>query len=434
MNVKQTRRVRRQKRSYRRVMILLAVCIFFGAVAGAFKYIDTQYDRSHGAPGQIFANDKLNIMIMGVDRRADDVGRSDTLMVATIDKKNKQAALLSVPRDTRVAIEGNGFDKINAAYAYGGSKLSRSAVENLLGTPIQYYILVDIKAFERIIDALGGIDLNVEKRMYYEDPWDDDGGLVIDLYPGEQHLDGKRAIEYVRYRDGEGDIGRIGRQQKFMKAVLEKLLTPSVLPKLPDFIKEVRSAVETDMPLNEMISLGKDLSAFREKGIETSMVPGKPAYLQDVSYWLPELPELRQMMAERMLIPFDEKLQAAADETAAQWKASIPQEVQVVKESASDGKTEKKTGIARKPEEVTVLVINSSGINGAGARVADTLRQKGFRISGVETGKSSSMQHTALTAAQSEVQMFYGMPFPCTLMVGGESGQATIIIGKDYQK
>lgn len=434
MFVKQTRKVRRQKRSYRRVMILLAVCLLFAAVAGAFKYIDMQYDRSHGTAGQIAAEDKLNIMIMGVDRRADDVGRSDTLMVATIDKKNKQASLLSVPRDTRVKIDGNDFDKINAAYAYGGSKLSRSTVENLLGTQIQYYILVDIKAFERIIDALGGIDLNVEKRMYYEDPWDDDGGLVIDLYPGEQHLDGKRAIEYVRYRDGEGDIGRIGRQQKFMKAVLEKLLTPSVLPKLPEFIKEVRSAVETDMPLNEMISLGKDLSAFREKGVETSMVPGKPAYLQDVSYWLPDLPELRQMMAEKMQIPFDEKLQAAAEETAAQWKASMPQEAQVLKESASDGKMAKKERIAKKPEDITVLVINSSGINGAGAKVADTLRQKGFRISGVETGKSSSMQHTAITAPQSEVQMFYGMPFPCTLMVGGESGQATIIIGKDYQK
>ena len=158
-------------------------------------------------------------MLLGVDRRADDVGRSDTLMVASVDMDSHKAALLSVPRDTRVAIDGHGYDKINHAYAFGGHELSKSTVERLLGTHIAHYVIIDTKAFQRIIDALGGVDIDVDKRMHYEDPWDDNGGLVIDLYPGQQHLDGAKAIQYVRYRDGEGDIGRIGRQQKFMKAV-----------------------------------------------------------------------------------------------------------------------------------------------------------------------------------------------------------------------
>jgi LCP family protein required for cell wall assembly len=145
-----------------------------------------------------------------------------------------KAALLSVPRDTRVAIDGTWLSIRSimrmpmVATSCPGSQLS-----SCWGVPIDHYIIIDIKSFERIIDAIGGVDINVEKRMHYEDPWDDDGGLVIDLYPGEQHMDGKKAIQYVRYRDGEGDIGRIGRQQKFMKAVLAKMITPDMLLRLP---------------------------------------------------------------------------------------------------------------------------------------------------------------------------------------------------------
>ena len=159
--------------------------------------------RGNGGDEIIRPDNVKYVMVMGVDRRADDVGRSDTLMVAALDMDTSKAALLSIPRDTRVAIEDNGYDKINHAYAFGGHSLTQKTVENLLGVSMDHYILVDTKAFSRIIDAIGGVDLNVEKRMYYEDPWDDNGGLVIDLYPGEQHLDGDKAIQYVRYRDGE---------------------------------------------------------------------------------------------------------------------------------------------------------------------------------------------------------------------------------------
>lgn len=91
-------------------------------------------------------------------------------------------------------IKGHGYDKINAAYAYGDRKLSQQTVEGLLGIKIDHYIVIDIHGFTKIIDALGGVDIDVEKRMYYEDPWDDDGGLYIDLQPGMQHMDGKRPL------------------------------------------------------------------------------------------------------------------------------------------------------------------------------------------------------------------------------------------------
>ncbi|MBQ3853256.1 MAG: LCP family protein, partial [Anaerovibrio sp.] len=218
---------RKRRRDYTRVYILAAVVCTFLVAALAHYFLDGKDAPVQPAVSEagIETNDDvLHIMIMGVDRRSDDTGRSDTLMVLTVNKKTGKAELMSVPRDTRVKIEGHGYDKINHAYAYGGHKLTRKTVESLLGIPMNYYVLIDLSSFENIIDALDGIDIDVEKRMYYEDPWDDNGGLVIDLYPGMQHMTGEKAIQYVRFRDGEGDIGRINRQQHFMKAVMTKML------------------------------------------------------------------------------------------------------------------------------------------------------------------------------------------------------------------
>ena len=431
--MRQTRKQRRQKRSYKR-LIILGLVLLLAFSAAACRYLNVGIGTAGERTDLMPIHNKINIMIMGVDRRNDDVGRSDTLMVATVDPEQKKASLLSLPRDTRVKIEGNGVDKINAAYAYGGHKLSKTTVEQLLGAPINYYVLVDIKAFERIIDALGGIDINVDKRMYYEDPWDDDGGLVIDLYPGQQHLDGKKAIQYVRYRDGEGDIGRIGRQQKFMQAMLDKIITPSIIAKLPELLREVSSAVETDMSVSEMTKLAAMLQTIKSNGVESSMVPGRPAYVQDVSYWLPDIKLLRQTVAQQLGVPFDDKMQAVAAADAAELEASIMKGTQVLdSQDGTSAEQDKKKLPAHERSEITVLVINSSGIDGAGAKVADTLRQQGFKISSVETGRSSSLPQTRITAAAAEIDKFYGLPFPCIIMTGGESGQATIMIGKDYK-
>lgn len=299
--LQETRKKRRTRRSSKRVITILLVLLLTAGIVGASYYwFDSNIikNKAQTADGMMVAEDKVTIMIMGVDRRSDDVGRSDTLMVATVDPNKKKAAILSIPRDTRVKIEGNGYDKINHAYAFGGHKLTQKTVENFLGVPMDYYVVIDIQAFERVIDAIGGIDIDVEKRMYYEDPWDDDGGLVIDLKPGQQHMDGKTAIQYVRYRDSEGDIGRISRQQHFMKAVLDKLISPSIITKLPAIIKEVSSAIETDMSASKMVSLVNILKDAHDNGLNTEMVPGKPAYIQDISYWIPDIQKLRQTLAE----------------------------------------------------------------------------------------------------------------------------------------
>lgn len=418
-------KVYRKKRSYKR---LIAFIIILLAIIGAAIYY---FWNSNNAPTMTDTaknSSAINIMIMGVDRRADDVGRSDTLMVLTYKEGDKQASLLSLPRDTRVFIENNKYDKINHAYAYGGHELTKKTVENFLNVPIDYYVLIDIQAFEKIIDAVGGVDIDVEKRMYYEDPWDDNGGLVIDLQPGEQHMDGKTAIQYVRYRDGEGDIGRINRQQKFMKALLAQVISPAILPKLPEILKNLSSAIQTDMPLDKMISLISDLPTIQQNGLASAMVPGTPAYIEDISYWLPDIAKTRQMIADNMGITLDDAAKKNTEETIAAYQKALPKGLKM-----GDATDENVASKDIKNEDITVLVINSSGINGAGAEVADTLKKKGFKISSVETGNTSSREHTTITANENELNCFYGMPFECTIMPGGSSGQATVNIGLDYQ-
>ncbi|MBR1807007.1 MAG: LCP family protein [Selenomonadaceae bacterium] len=272
----------------------------------------------------IKARDKATIMIMGVDKREDDVGRSDTLMIATVDPRLDQATLLSIPRDTRVKIYGRGYDKINAAYAYGGVELAESTVENFLGIDIDHYIMIDTNSFVKIIDAIGGVDIDVEKRMFYEDPWDDNGGLVIDLYPGQQHMDGKTAVTYVRYRDSEGDIGRVKRQQAFMAACLDKVTSPEIVPRIPKILREVIDAVETDMSLRQLLEVAGALKAAQQNGLETDMVPGYPLYIDDISYWIPDVELLRISVADALGITVDPLLRERFERAAREYSNSIP--------------------------------------------------------------------------------------------------------------
>ena len=302
------------------IFVLAAIAgVFFAESSLLDKRSDTQQKEE-----LLTAKDKATIMIMGVDERADDVGRSDTLMVATIDPAKKEAALLSIPRDTRVAIPRNGYDKINAAYAYGGEKLTQRTVEDFLGIRIDHYVIINTHAFQKIVDAIGGIDINVEKRMYYEDPWDDDGGLIIDLRPGMQHMDGKTAVTYVRYRDEEGDIGRVRRQQKFMKACVDAITTPAILPRLPGIISSVIDSVKTDLSLRQLLEFAGTLRESQAHGLRTEMVPGRPMYIDEVSYWIPNMSELRRSMASNLGIVLSSAERSRMERAVREYEESIP--------------------------------------------------------------------------------------------------------------
>lgn len=321
-------------RRFKFILLCISVSIASLVFYTGFKFSNHNFFDASGAPIEsdiqqhkaaqpIDLDGRTTIMLMGVDQREDDVGRSDTLMVVSLDPETDQISLLSIPRDTRVKIKRHGFDKINAAYAYGGERLSQSTVENFLGIDIDHYVIVDTNSFARLIDAFGGVDIDVEQRMEYEDPWDDNGGLVIDLKPGLQHMDGATAITYVRYRDEEGDAGRIRRQQNFIQACADKLSSPSIVTKLPDVIREASRAIDTDLSVTDMLALAGALVQSDEE-IKTGIVPGRWLYIDGVNYLVPNIERLGEIVTDNLAFAHNKKIDRHFERLADEYVDSVP--------------------------------------------------------------------------------------------------------------
>ena len=313
MNEKEAREklARRRQARLSKTLVSFLICLFIGTaclgVYAGFRFTDSDlqkdgrnnFSREETILPTVRRN--MTVILMGVDERKDDVGRSDTLMFLNFNRDD--VSLLSIPRDTRVYIERQGYQKINAAYAYGGEKLARQTVEDFLGVDVDRYIKIDTHAFPKIIDEIGGIDIYVERDMHYEDPWDDDGGLVINLRQGYQHLDGQEAVEFVRFRDEEGDAGRVRRQQAFMKALAEKVTDPAIILKLPQMLSVAIDAVETDLSMTEMLALAGTLRNAESKGnIQTGVVPGYLQYIDNVSYLVPDAERLGEVVMDNLKI------------------------------------------------------------------------------------------------------------------------------------
>lgn len=225
---------------------------------------------------------RLNILVMGIDS-VEGTHRTDTLFLLGISPAERKIAILSIPRDTRVVINGVGR-KINEVMARFGEYVLRSMIENLMEIRINRSVKVDFQGFINLIDLMGGIDIVIEQPMHYDDHW---GKLHIHFDKGPAHLDGKKALEYVRFRaDANADLGRIKRQQKFLAQVLAKLQTPAMLMRLPTLLAEGLKHVETDLSLAELLELA---TAMRGGPIDvqTMSLPGEARYIDKISFILP---------------------------------------------------------------------------------------------------------------------------------------------------
>lgn len=200
--------------------------------------------------------DRVNILLLGGDGRSEgDPGRSDTILVVSIDPVTKQAHLFSILRDTYVDIPEHGKSKINAALFYGGPKLVMKTVSEFTNLPIHYYFYIDLDSFITLVDAIGGIELEVEKDMKYTDT-EDKQEYQIDLKKGLQHLDGNKALQYVRFRhDAMSDYSRTERQRKFLQAVASKMQSVSSIAQLPNILDKIAPYMETNMELGQLLKL-----------------------------------------------------------------------------------------------------------------------------------------------------------------------------------
>jgi LCP family protein required for cell wall assembly len=303
------------------LMLSVAVAVFF--------WISSFLGKTTGNGLLPLVHNKVNVLLLGTDER-DGEKSADAIGVITIDTDSKKASLLWIPKDCRVKIPGYGWDKAERAYTYGGAKLAQKTVAELTGISLDYYIAMNTEDFERIVDKMNGVDINVEKRMYYYDPYDKtkvhNMGL-IDLHSGLQHMNGNAALQFVRFRSGQhGDRGRMDRQCQLLNALLAKISGPGMATKLPELITAFNSSVVTDMPLAKMLEWSKMLLGTFRQGLHGETIPGRTVQSGDHVYWLPDIAAMRQRIGEIQGIMMDEKYVTAARDLAAEYDKSIQAE------------------------------------------------------------------------------------------------------------
>lgn len=410
--LEERRRLKREQR--RRRLLFYAICIGLGVILLVGTALWSYFSGLPGPIASLFrmgkSQDIVNVLVLGTDSGINEAHRTDTMLLFSIDQRDGSVGVLSIPRDTRVQIPGRrGFDRVNAAHAHGGPKLAVRTVEQLLAVPIDYYVRIDFQGFEAIIDTLGGVVIDVERPMYYVDRAQ---GLEINLKAGVQLLNGKDALNYVRYRgDSLGDValidpvqgvvgGRVERQLKFVRALLAQALNAKNLLQAPALIAQLRGSVDANIPTDEAMRLLNRMKDLKTGQLVTAVLPGEPQTVGGASYWVPDEPKLREIVNKLVI---------------------------------------------RRHDMVRVEVLNGNGMSGAAAEAADLLRRKGFEVVAVGNADRFDYAETAviprrgdMTTASQVAEALGGR----VVGTGGSGSQppvysndadVTVIIGRDYQ-
>lgn len=269
------RRPRRPRKHGGHVWLRILVLIFVLVVAGVIGYagyVASIVAKISTNPFNLSAlsgdeNGRVNVLVLGVgDPGHAGEGLSDTMLVLSLDTRAHKIVEVSVPRDLRVDIPGYGEGKINQANADGGPQLAEQTVSNTLNIPINYYLRSDFSGLKQLVDAVGGIDVDVKQRLYdpeYPCDYDQFKACGLDIQPGIQHMDGTKALQYVRCRKGTcgDDFGRAARQQEVINLVRKKITDWRILvnpAKLTPIVQAVRNGVQTDMGAVQMLEFAQN--------------------------------------------------------------------------------------------------------------------------------------------------------------------------------
>jgi LCP family protein required for cell wall assembly len=257
-------------------------------------------------PGQlrvISLNKKKNILVLGCDEILSKTeehgqkiwkGRSDTIAIVGCDAEKNTLNILNIPRDTKIRVPHFGLQKMNFLNSIAGPIFTKRALEKMLKIKIDSYVIVNVKGLNEIIDEVGGITIDVPQRMQYKDY---SGMLFIDLVPGKQVLNGDQALGFVRFRhDALGDIGRIQRQQAFIRAAINKLWDPVTFTKLPQLGSMYEKTILTNMKTKELIKVANFARNVPKKNQSIVMLPGEFGSEDGVSYWVADQEQTRSIV------------------------------------------------------------------------------------------------------------------------------------------
>jgi polyisoprenyl-teichoic acid--peptidoglycan teichoic acid transferase len=344
---------------------------------------------------------RVTILIMGLDYRdweSNEIPRTDTMILLSVDPVSKTAGMLSVPRDMWVNIPGMGYNKINTAYRWGevynmpggGPGLAMATVEEFLGVPINYYAQVDFMAFVRFIDELGGLDMHIREEITV-DPIGP--GNTRTLEPGVQALDGATTLAYARMRYTEGgDFDRSSRQMEVIMALRDQILNlnqlPMLISKSPKLYKELESGIRTNLTLNQVVQLALLASKIDREEIKQGII-GPPKQVEFATN-----PEDGQAI----LIPVPDQIRILRDEVFATGGPVGPAAVE------SGDPTE-----LMRNEAARVVIMNGTATPGLASKTSEILRAEGLNI----VGEENAEQATAVTT----IYDYSGKPYTINYLI-----------------
>ncbi len=304
-----------------------------------------------------------NILLLGVDSNGPNTlpfsgVRSDTMIVLNLDIHNKSINAVSIPRDSKVYLaDGHGIQKINAAYAFGGIELTKKTIEETLGIHIHNYIIVNAEGVRKLIDAIGGVPIYIDNNMNYDD---NTAKLHIHFKKGHYVLNGNEAEEYLRFRkDYLGDIGRVHRQQKFVKALIEQIKSPEALRNIPEALKIAGLYTRTDLNLYQMSQYAAIAREIDLNKVEFVVLPGAPNKKGIISYWILN-PEETQKVINRLIYRQKVKLRENDVSVGIMFPKSKEIEALAIREKLKNaGYNVNCTGRSSKIEESQIIGFNS---------------------------------------------------------------------------
>ena len=395
--------------------MILTVCIVIlfvaGSILGIMSFLgNLESSTTVGgvSPGR---GESLNVLLLGMDIgdpnqvHNDGIKRTDTIMLVNYNPSSKNAKIVSIPRDTLVKKNGKSY-KINSAYQMGGDANIKRIVEEMLSVNINYIVKIDYKAFRDFIDAIGGINIDIERNMLYDD---DVQNLHIDLKKGpNQHLNGAQAEGFFRWRknnDGSGfangDLDRIENQHKFMRKVVDKCSSPSIVFKAPKILKSISKNVKTNMPVGKIISYGIKFARLDSDNIEMTTINGEARMINGQSYVVFNKDSNKQLI------------------------------------SSLHSSSKVSSGI--KKEHVKILLLNGTKINGLAAQVQGDLNVAGWTR--VDTGNGNPAQKSEIMTNDDDIKTLLNADMQKIKKSSNKpdderyaSYDVVVILGNDYKK
>jgi polyisoprenyl-teichoic acid--peptidoglycan teichoic acid transferase len=302
---------KKKKRSWLRVIGIILMLMLLGGGAYAYSVyhslnsaVDTMHepidrDKSSKRDKEVEFQQQqpFSVLLMGVDERKNDTGRSDTMIVLTVNPETKSVKMLSIPRDTLTDIVGHGTrDKINHAYAFGGVEMAMDTAEEMLDIPIDYYVQINMEGFEDIVNAVGGITVNNDLSF-------EAGGYTFPK--GSVDLNGKKALAFtrMRYEDPRGDFGRQLRQRQIIQGIIREGASVSSLWKFDDIFDALGSNVKTNMKFEEMVDIQKHYKDAAKDIEQIKIEGGSGTRIENIYYYVipdEELTRIQDLLKEHL--------------------------------------------------------------------------------------------------------------------------------------